>query len=40
MPEKLEGRVSFVAMNLLRWQHMMMQVLEHTEDAEHRLFIG
>ena len=40
MPAQLEGRVSFVAMNLLRWQHMMMQILQHTEDATHRLFVA
>ena len=40
MPKKLDGHVSFVAMNLLRWQHMMMQILEHTEGAERRLFVA
>ena len=27
-------------MNLLRWQHMMTLILQHTEDAQHRLFLG
>ena len=39
MPAKLEGKVSFISMNLLRWQHMMMQILEHTATA-CRLFIA
>lgn len=40
MPPNLKDRISFVAMNLLRWQHIMMQILQHTEDAQHRLFLG
>ena len=40
MPSNLKARISFVAMNLLRWQHIMMQILQHTEDAQHRLFLG
>ena len=39
MPSKLEGNVSFVPMNLLRWQHMMIQILEHTATAR-RIFIA
>ncbi len=39
MPSKLEGNVSFVPMNLLRWQHMMIQILEHT-GAARRTFIA
>ena len=39
MPAQLEGDVSFVPMNLLRWQHMMMQILEHTTGTTHRLFV-
>ena len=39
MPPKLEGNVSFVPMNLLRWQHMMIQILEHTGSAR-RIFIA
>ncbi|MDE0044060.1 MAG: hypothetical protein OXT74_18600, partial [Candidatus Poribacteria bacterium] len=39
MPSELEDSVSFVPMNLLRWQHMMIQILEHTGSA-HRLFIA
>lgn len=39
MPPKLEGNVSFIPMNLLRWQHMMMQILEHTTGTTHRLFV-
>lgn len=39
-PSNVKVRISFVAMNLLRWQHMMMQILQHTEDAQHRLFLG
>ena len=39
MPPELEDSVSFVPMNLLRWQHMMIQILEHTRSA-HRLFIA
>ena len=40
MPSNVEVRISFVAMNLLRWQHMMTLILQHTEDAQHRLFLG
>ena len=40
MPSNMKVRISFVAMNLLRWQHMMTQILQHTEDAQHRLFFG
>ena len=40
MRSNLKVRVSFIAMNLLRWQHMMTQILQHTEDAQHRLFLG
>lgn len=40
MPSHVKVRISFVAMNLLRWQHIMTQILQHTEDAQHRLFFG
>ena len=40
IPTQLEGHVSFIPMNLLRWQHMMMQILEHTKGATHRLFVA
>ena len=40
MPSNVKVRISFVAMNLLRWQHMMTQILQHTEDTQHRLFLG
>ena len=40
MPPELEGHVSFVPMNLLRWQHMMIQILEHTNETTHRLFVA
>ena len=40
MPAQLEGNVSFIPMNLLRWQHMMIQILEHTSETTHRLFIA
>ena len=40
MPSNVKARISFVAMNLLRWQHIMTQILQHTEDAQHRLFLG
>ena len=40
IPTQLEGHVSFIPMNLLRWQHMMMQILEHTKRATHRLFVA
>lgn len=39
-PSNLKVRISFIAMNLLRWQHMMTLILRHTEDAAHRLFVG
>ncbi|MYA71522.1 sulfotransferase, partial [Candidatus Poribacteria bacterium] len=40
MPANVPVHISFVAMNLLRWQHMMTLILQHTEDAQHRLFLG
>ncbi len=40
IPSNVKVRISFVAMNLLRWQHMMTLILQHTEDAAHRLFLG
>lgn len=40
MPSNVKGTISFVAMNLLRWQCMMTLILQHTEDAQHRLFLG
>ena len=40
MPSNVKGTVSFVAMNLLRWQHIMTLILQHTEDAQHKLFLG
>lgn len=40
MPSNVKVPISFVAMNLLRWQHIMMQILQHTEDTHHRLFLG
>ncbi len=40
MPDALEGLVSFVAMNLIRWQHMMRQILQHTDDTPHKLFVA
>ena len=40
MPAELKGRVSFVTMNLLRWQHMMIQILRHTESAPRKLFVS
>ena len=40
MPANVKVRISFVAMNLLRWQHMMTLILQYTEDAQHRLFLG
>ena len=40
MPSNVKVGISFVAMNLLRWQHLMIQILQHTEEAQHRLFFG
>jgi hypothetical protein len=40
MPSNVKVRISFVAMNLLRWQHMITLILQHMEDAQHRLFFG
>ena len=40
MPANVPVRISFVAMNLLRWQHIMTLILQHTEDAQHRFFLG
>ena len=40
MPSNMKAHISFVATNLLRWQHIMTLILQHTEDAQHRLFLG
>ena len=40
MPAQLEGHVSLIPMNLLRWQHMMMQVLQQTYGTKHRIFVA
>ena len=40
MPSNVKARISFVSMNLLRWQHIMTLILQHTEDVQHRLFFG
>ena len=40
MPKNVKVRVSFVAMNLLRWQHMMTLILRDTEDGRTGSFIG
>ena len=40
MPSNLSVDISFVAMNLLRWQHIMTLILQHTENAQRRLFLG
>ena len=40
MPSNVKRTISFVAMNLLRWQHMMTLILQHTEDVQYRLFLG
>ena len=40
MPSNVGVDISFVAMNLLRWQHMMTLILQHTEDTPYRLFFA
>lgn len=40
VPSNSKAPVSWVVVNLLRWQHMMTRILKHTEDAAHRLFLG
>jgi hypothetical protein len=39
LPEKLEGKVSLIAGNILCWQYMMLLILEHTEETENKIFI-
>ncbi|MBI1924552.1 sulfotransferase [Candidatus Poribacteria bacterium] len=39
MPSKLEGSMSLIAGNILRWQYMMLLILEHTEETENKIFI-
>jgi hypothetical protein len=39
VPSELEGSVSLIAGNLLRWQYMMLRILEHTEAVERKVFI-
>ena len=40
VPSNVKARVSWVVVNLLRWQHMTTRILKHTGDAAHRLFLG
>ncbi len=40
MPAELEGSVSLIAGNLLRWQYMMLLILQHTAETERKLFIS
>ena len=40
MPPKLEGKTTFVAGNLLRWQYMLRLILEHTEAVASKIFIA
>ena len=40
MPANVKVHISFIAMHLLRWQHMVTLILQHTEGAQHRLFLG
>ena len=39
MSSELEGSVSLIAGNILRWQYMMSLILEHTEETENKIFI-
>ena len=39
LPPEQEGSLNLIAGNLLRWQYMMLLVLEHTDDAEGKLFM-
>jgi len=39
LPSKLESSVSLIAGNLLRWQYIMLLILEHTDKAESKTFI-
>jgi len=36
---KLAGSVSLIVGNLLRWQYMMLLILEHTDDSESKMFV-
>ena len=39
LPPKQKG-VSLIATNILRWQYMMLLILEHTDEVENKIFIA
>ena len=39
MPPRLGCSVSIIPGNLLRWQHIMLLILEHTEGVQRRIFM-
>jgi hypothetical protein len=40
LPEEGQLKISIVAATLLRWQAMLMSVLENTQDCPRKIFIG
>jgi hypothetical protein len=39
LPFEIRGRISILALSLLRWQHYMLSILRHTEGSKRRLFV-
>ena len=37
---KLSGSLSLIEGNLLRWQHMILRILQHTDDEESKIVLG
>lgn len=39
LPRRVEGRISIVALNLLRWQHFILTLLHHVDSSSRKLFV-
>jgi hypothetical protein len=39
VPPEVRGRISVLALSLLRWQHVMLTILRHTDGSKRRLFV-
>ncbi|HEX7183130.1 MAG TPA: sulfotransferase [Thermoanaerobaculia bacterium] len=39
VPREVAGRISILALNLLRWQHFMLTILRHLDGSKRKLFV-
>lgn len=39
LPSALRGQIRAIASSLLRWQHVMLTILQHTEDSRRKIFV-